>query len=123
LLRVNAFPRLGELLGSTEDAARVRVSRALNKLELLLKWRGITTTSGALGALLGISAIQAAPAGLSTTTASTAALAKTAAAGIAVKSVAVTAMQKSLVAGRTATVLKSVGITFMERVCILGISH
>jgi RNA polymerase sigma factor (sigma-70 family) len=60
----NDFRSVGHVLGSSEDAARMRVSRALEKLEGLLKRRGITTTDASLGILLSTNAIQAAPTGL-----------------------------------------------------------
>ncbi len=66
------FRSVGEALGSTQDAARVRVNRALEKLHVLLTRRGVTLSTGALGALLGGEAIQAAPAGLALTISSVA---------------------------------------------------
>ncbi len=55
---------IGSVLGMEEDSARKRVSRALEKLRMLLAREGITTTDDALsGALTGY-AVQAAPAGL-----------------------------------------------------------
>ena len=59
------FRAVGELLGSTEDAARMRVTRALEKLQSLLKRRGVTTTAAGLSVVLAANAIQAAPIGLS----------------------------------------------------------
>ena len=73
------FRAVGELLGSTEDAARMRVTRALGKLQSLLKHRGVTTTAAGLSVVLAANAIQAAPIGLSTAiTTAAAALATTA---------------------------------------------
>src|SRR5882672_7164332 len=68
------FRSVGEALGSSQDAARVRVNRALEKLHVLLKQRGAALSVGALGSLLATDAITAAPAGLAVTI-STAALA------------------------------------------------
>jgi RNA polymerase sigma factor (sigma-70 family) len=56
------YPLLGEALGSTEEAARKRVNRALDKLHALLTARGVTLTAAALGAALTAGAVQAAPA-------------------------------------------------------------
>ena len=56
------FPSLGEALGSTEPAARKRVSRALDKLHDLLTARGVTLSATALGAALAARAVEAAPA-------------------------------------------------------------
>lgn len=58
------FRAVGEALGSTQDAARVRVNRALEKLQILLKHRGIALSAGALGSVLAAGAVSAAPAGL-----------------------------------------------------------
>jgi RNA polymerase sigma factor (sigma-70 family) len=56
------FPSVGEALGSTEQAARKRVSRALDKLRDLLTARGVTLSATALGAALAARAVEAAPA-------------------------------------------------------------
>jgi RNA polymerase sigma factor (sigma-70 family) len=61
------FRALGQALGSSEDAARMRVSRALDKLGALLKQRGVTTSSAALAVLLSANAVHAAPIGLAVT--------------------------------------------------------
>jgi RNA polymerase sigma factor (sigma-70 family) len=61
------FRSVGELLGSTEEAARKRVARSLEKLQLLLKRRGVTLSVAALGSALAAGAVTAAPAGLAVT--------------------------------------------------------
>ena len=58
------FRSVGLALGSSEDAARMRVSRALEKLHLLLKRNGVSITAAALAAGLTTEAVAAAPAGL-----------------------------------------------------------
>lgn len=58
------FRSVGEALGSSEDAARKRVNRALEKLQGMLKRQGVTISVGALAAVLGGEAATAAPAGL-----------------------------------------------------------
>jgi hypothetical protein len=58
------FRSVGEALGSTQDAARVRVNRAVQKLQLILKERGIALSTTVLATLLGAEVITAAPAGL-----------------------------------------------------------
>jgi RNA polymerase sigma factor (sigma-70 family) len=58
------FRSVGEALGSNEDAARMRVSRALGKLHSLLKRRGVTLSAAALGTALAGQVVTAAPAGL-----------------------------------------------------------
>jgi RNA polymerase sigma factor (sigma-70 family) len=66
------FRAVGEAMGSNEDAARMRVSRALDKLQTLLKNRGVTFSAAALGAALAAGAVSAAPLGLAATVAGTA---------------------------------------------------
>jgi RNA polymerase sigma factor (sigma-70 family) len=58
------FRAVGEALGSTQDAARVRVNRALEKLQGILRERGVALSATALGTLLTAEAVTAAPAGL-----------------------------------------------------------
>jgi RNA polymerase sigma factor (sigma-70 family) len=60
------FRAVGEAMGSNEDAARMRVNRALDKLQVLLKKRGVTFSAGALRVALAVSA---APLGLAATVA------------------------------------------------------
>jgi RNA polymerase sigma factor (sigma-70 family) len=55
---------VGEALGTSDDAARKRVDRALEKLHVLLKHRGATLSAAALGTALATEAVTAAPAGL-----------------------------------------------------------
>lgn len=58
------FAKIGERLRLTEEAARERVERALDKLERGLSRRGVTSTTAALGLALTAHANVAAPAGL-----------------------------------------------------------
>ncbi len=62
-----AFAEIGMHLRLTEDAARKRVERALEKLERLLTRHGITSTAGALALCLSSQPIVAAPLGLAAT--------------------------------------------------------
>ena len=71
---------VGTRLGLKENAARMRVDRALDKLRGLLARRGITSTASGLAAALAIGVVTPAPAALAATIASTA-LASGAAAG------------------------------------------
>jgi hypothetical protein len=54
------------VLGSSEHAARKRVSRALEKLRVFLVRHGVVLSAAALSGLLVENTVQAAPAGLST---------------------------------------------------------
>jgi len=55
---------IGKAMGSSGDAARMRVNRALEKLHFLLRHRGVTLSAAALGTLLTAEVVTAAPAGL-----------------------------------------------------------
>ena len=63
---------IGAALGLSEEAARKRLDRALEKLRELLAKRGIATTSAALATILPVHAITPAPAGLASSLSSTA---------------------------------------------------
>ena len=58
---------IGAKLGVTENTARMRVERALDKLRDQLVRRGVTTTTTALSTVVVANAIQAAPVGLAAT--------------------------------------------------------
>ena len=109
------FRSVGQALGSNEDAARMRVTRALEKLEGFLKRRGVTTSAASLGVVLTANAIQAAPVGLAATISTAAALggptiAATATA-TATKTIAMTTLQKTLIA---VTLVAAVGTGIYE---------
>jgi RNA polymerase sigma factor (sigma-70 family) len=59
-----SFREVAAALGVSEDAARMRTDRALQKLRKRLAARGVTSTAAALGLVLGQQAIMAAPAGV-----------------------------------------------------------
>ena len=63
---------VGARLGLTEDAVRMRLGRALDKLRHLLARRGITSTTAGLAGLLAQQSVMAAPAGLALNIAGTA---------------------------------------------------
>jgi len=66
-----SLAEVGNALGSNEEAARKRVTRALEKLRAHLTRRGVMTSAVALSAALPIHAIQVAPVGLAATLTST----------------------------------------------------
>lgn len=63
---------VGEAIGGSEEAARKRVDRALEKLEGNLKRRGIALSATALASALGAGAVTAAPVGLAVAVGTTA---------------------------------------------------
>jgi RNA polymerase sigma factor (sigma-70 family) len=58
------FAEVGARLGLAENAARMRVERAVDKLRGLLGRQGVTSSAGALAAALATQGVVAAPAGL-----------------------------------------------------------
>ena len=66
------YAAIGARLALSDNAARMCVDRALDKLRAVLARRGVTSTAAALGAVLATQAAVAAPAGLAATVTSTA---------------------------------------------------
>lgn len=77
------FADIGALLGVSEDAARKRVERALDRLRSALQRRRLASTSAALAAILAGETISAAPAGLASAVTGAAISAGSAATGAA----------------------------------------
>ncbi len=75
------FAEIGAALRVTEDAARMRTDRALDRLRTALERRGITSTAAALSAVVAGQPVIAAPAGLAATLAASATAQASAAAG------------------------------------------
>jgi RNA polymerase sigma factor (sigma-70 family) len=101
------FRAVGEVIGSNEDAARMRVNRALEKLEGGLRRRGITTTGAALSAALTAHAVQSAPVGLAAAISAVAlggTLVSTGTAIATTKVIGMTTLQKALIAATVAVV-------------------
>ena len=65
-LEAKPFAEIGRRLAISEEAARKRVTRALEKLHELLVRRGVTSTTAALAVALGNQAAAATPAALAT---------------------------------------------------------
>ncbi|MEK7675935.1 MAG: sigma factor-like helix-turn-helix DNA-binding protein, partial [Verrucomicrobiota bacterium] len=93
---------VGQTLGTSEDAAQKRVSRAVKRLREFFAKRGVTVGAGGLVVVISAHAVQAAPIGLAVSIARAAVLAGTTVSTPAViaatKTVAMTATQKLLVA-------------------------
>jgi RNA polymerase sigma factor (sigma-70 family) len=96
---------VGAALNLTENAARMRVDRALDKLRGKLARHGITTTATALAAVVAANAVQAAPAGLAATISAAAVAGRALQAAtriVATKTIAMTTLQKTIVAAALA---------------------
>lgn len=61
-----SFGEVGAALGASEDAAKMRVNRALEKLRKLFNKRGVTLTGAAIAGAVSANAVQAVPVGLAT---------------------------------------------------------
>lgn len=96
------FAEVGAAMGTSEEAARKRVERALDKLRALLDRRGIQSTSAALAVALAGQTSAAVPAGLAASVTSAAAAAGGAAWGAATF-FSLTKLQAGLVAALMAT--------------------
>ena len=75
-----SLAEVGRALGTREDAARMRVNRALEKLRQILVKRGVSSTTALIAGAISANSVHAAPAALAQTSATTA-FAKGAAAG------------------------------------------
>ncbi len=106
---------VGETLGTSEDAAQKRVSRAVEHLREYFTKRGVTVGAGGFAVVISTNAVQAAPAGLAATVSSAAVLAGTTVAATTTatitKAIAMTTLQKTLI---IATITVTVGTGFYE---------
>jgi RNA polymerase sigma factor (sigma-70 family) len=106
---------IGAALGTSEDAAQKRVSRALEQLRGFLSRRGVTMGAASLATSLSAHAVQSAPVALalsiSATAAITGAVATPAAAGGVTKLFVMTTVQKTVI---TATFVLAVGVGLYE---------
>jgi RNA polymerase sigma factor (sigma-70 family) len=94
--------QVGAAMGTTEDAARMRVHRGLEKLREFFTKTGVTLSASAIAGAVAANSVQAAPAALAATI-TAAALSGTAitttALITATKTVAMTTLQKTIVIG------------------------
>jgi RNA polymerase sigma factor (sigma-70 family) len=113
---------VGETLGTSEDAAQKRVSRAVDRLREFLSQRGVTVGASGLALALSANAVQSAPLGLAMTISTGAAAATISAAAFhgattttttmgTTKVLAMTTLQKIAV---TAVITAAVGVGVYE---------
>jgi RNA polymerase sigma factor (sigma-70 family) len=104
---------VAQTLGTNEDAARKRVSRAVERLREFLGKRGVAAGASGLAIVISANAVQAAPAGLAATISTSAMLGGTAllTTATATKAIAMTALQKTII---TATIAAAVGAGVYE---------
>ena len=103
---------VGETLGTSDDAAQKRVSRAIERLREFFAKHGVAIGAGGLVVVISANAVQAAPPGLAAAISSAAALAGTTIAATTTatitKAIAMTTLQKTLIIA-TITVTASAG--------------
>ena len=106
---------VGETLGTSEDAAQKRVSRAVEKLREFLFQRGVAVGAGGLALVLSTNAVQSAPPGLAVSISSLAALPGAALHTVTTvgtaKTLAMTTLQKIAI---TTIITASVGAGYYE---------
>jgi RNA polymerase sigma factor (sigma-70 family) len=106
---------MAQTLGTSEDAAQKRVSRAVERLREFFAKRDLTVGASGLVVVITANAVHAAPAGLAVTIATAAALAGTAIATTstvtATKAIVMTTLQKTLI---TAALAAAVGAGIYE---------
>jgi RNA polymerase sigma factor (sigma-70 family) len=106
---------VGESLGTSDDAAQKRVSRAVERLREFFTKRGGTVGASGLAVVISANAVQAAPVELAVTISTAAVLAgttiTTTATATATKAIAMTTLQKTLI---TATIATAVGTGIYE---------
>src|SRR5207302_7533383 len=92
---------VGATLGTSDDAAQKRVSRAVERLRDFFAKRGVTVGASGLVVVISANAVQAAPVGLAVTISTAATLAGTTIAttvtATAAKTIAMTTMQKTII--------------------------
>jgi len=106
---------VGEALGSSENAAQKRVSRALEELRLLLQHRGVTLSVAALGSALVAEAATAVPAGLAASIATTALVGAAAGGGLTATLLKLMAMTKLQLGIVSVVIVASVAAPFVIR--------
>jgi RNA polymerase sigma factor (sigma-70 family) len=99
---------MAEILGTSEDAAQKRVSRAVERLREFFSKRNVTIGTSGLAVLISANAVQSAPIGLAATISAAAVLAGTAVHTSTViattKAIAMTTLQKTLITATLALV-------------------
>jgi RNA polymerase sigma factor (sigma-70 family) len=110
-----SFREVGQTLGTSDDAAQKRVSRAVERLREFLSKHGVTVGASGLVVVISANAVQAAPIGLAATISTAAIFAGTAVSTstviAATKAIAMTTLQKTLI---TATIAAAVGTGIYE---------
>ena len=97
---------VGVAMGASEDAAKMRVNRGLEKLRKIFSKRGVTLTGALIGSAIASNAVQAAPVGL------TAPIVSAAASGSGISAITLTLIKSTM---KTMTWLK---LKFAVSMCV-----
>jgi RNA polymerase sigma factor (sigma-70 family) len=106
--------QVGAAMGTTEDAARMRVNRGVEKLRVFFTKKGVTLSATTITGAVAANSVQAAPAGLAaaiTAAALSGTTITTAAVIAATKAIAMTTLQKTVI---TAVFAAAVGTGIYE---------
>ncbi len=95
---------VGETLGTSDDAAQKRVSRAVERLREFFAKRSVTTGASGLVVVISANAVQAAPIGLSATISAAVAI------GVGIKTTGTIAAAKTLIMTTTQKILITTAI-------------
>jgi RNA polymerase sigma factor (sigma-70 family) len=114
---------IGAALGLSEEAARKRLDRALERLRHLLSKRGIATTSAALATILPAHASTPAPAGLAASLSSTALSTATVTTASTTTILAIIMSKKAVIAGASLLLLAGVASIAVPRLSSDKASH
>jgi RNA polymerase sigma factor (sigma-70 family) len=113
---------VGRALGASEDAAKMRVNRALEKLRKFFYKRGVTLSGAIIAGAVSANSVQAAPVGLAITVTATAAKGSAAAASTltlvkgALKLMAWTKMKTAAVTGAVVLLTAGTGVVAVKTV-------
>ena len=102
--------QVGAAMGTTEDAARMRVNRGVEQLRKFFTKRGVTLSATAITGAVAANSVQAAPAGLAaaiTTAALSGTTITTTAVIAATKAITMTTLQKTIIGGLLAAAVGS----------------
>jgi RNA polymerase sigma factor (sigma-70 family) len=95
---------VGEVLGTSDDAAQKRVSRAVDRLREFFGRRGVAVGATGLGAIISANAVQAAPTGLAAAITGAALGGTAITAATITTTIVMTTLQKTLIAAAIAVV-------------------
>jgi RNA polymerase sigma factor (sigma-70 family) len=116
------FKEVGAALGASEDAAKMRVSRALEKLRKFFAKRGLSSTTATLAAAISAQSVQAAPAALAQSVTAVA-MAKGAAASTSTLALIKGALKLMAWAKAKTAVMAGAGVLLTSGTAVITVYH